>query len=91
MPPGWSEWHGSKNTYRFYGYQLLEDGQINTYGDPDEDPDNPADPASYSTDVYGQKAIDVIQRRAPSDQPFFLSVAYLAPHSGAPRDDARCA
>ena len=41
VPPGWSEWHGSKTTYRFYGYQLLEGGQINTYGSADEDPDDP--------------------------------------------------
>ncbi len=84
VPPGWSEWHGSKTTYRFYGYQLLENGQIVTYGNPDENPDAPADPASYSTDVYTDKAVDLIERRAPSSQPFFLSLAYLAPHNGAP-------
>ncbi|MFN8150670.1 MAG: sulfatase [Solirubrobacterales bacterium] len=90
VPPGWSEWHGSKTTYRFYGYQLLEDGQVNTYGSIDEDPDNPADPASYSTDVYTEKAVDLINRRAPSGTPFFLSVAYLAPHAGGP-NSGRCA
>lgn len=95
VPPGWSEWHGSKTTYRFYGYQLLENGQINTYGDPNENPDNPADPASYSTDVYTQKAVDIINQRSGSNTPFFLSLAYLAPHSGAPNSpanqpDGRC-
>jgi arylsulfatase A-like enzyme len=30
--------------------------------------------------------VEVIQRIAPEKQPFFLSVAYLAPHSGGPRD-----
>ena len=30
VPPGWSEWHGSKDTYRFYGYTLLEDGAART-------------------------------------------------------------
>jgi len=84
VPPGWSEWHGSKTTYRFYGYQLLEDGQINTYGSADENPDDPAQPGTYSTDVYSRKAVELIERRAPSRQPFFLSVAYLAPHSGGP-------
>ena len=88
VPPGWSEWHGSKDTYRFYGYTLLEDGALNTYGSPSEDPDNPADPASYSTDVYTDKAVELIDRRAPSNDPFFLSVAYLAPHSGAPNAPA---
>jgi len=84
VPAGWSEWHGSKRTYTFYGYQLLEDGRLVTYGDPDEDPDAPANPASYSSDVYTAKAVELIKRRAPSNDPFFLSVAYLAPHSGGP-------
>lgn len=85
VPPGWAEWHGSKDTYKFYGYKLLEDGELVQYGDPGEDPDNPADPASYSTDVYTEKALEIIDRRAPSDRPFFLSLAYLAPHSGGPQ------
>ena len=88
VPPGWSEWHGSKDTYRFYGYTLLEDGALNTYGSPSENPDSPANPASYSTDVYTDKAVELIGRRAPSNDPFFLSVAYLAPHSGAPNAPA---
>lgn len=83
VPPGWSEWHGSKSTYRFYGYGLLENGEVVTYGNPDENPDAPADPASYSTDVYTDKAVDLIQRRA-GGAPFFLSLAYLSPHSGGP-------
>ncbi len=88
VPPGWSEWHGSKTTYRFYGYGLLENGVVNTYGSASENPDNPADPASYSTDVYTQKAVDVINQRAGSKTPFFLSVAYLAPHAGGPNNGA---
>jgi N-acetylglucosamine-6-sulfatase len=85
VPPGWSEWHGSKDTYRFYGYQLLEDGELVQYGDREEDPDNPAQPETYSTDVYSDKAVKLIKERAPEERPFFLSLAYLAPHSGAPQ------
>ena len=95
VPPGWSEWHGSKTTYTYYGYKLFEDGQINTYGTNQENPDAPAQPETYSTDVYTDKAVDVINQRAPSDQPFFLSVAYLAPHGGGPNsgqyeENGRC-
>lgn len=36
-------------------------------GSFDENPDNPADPASYSTDVYTEKAVDLINRRAQRD------------------------
>ena len=89
VPPGWSDWHGSKKTYFYYGYQLLEAGQVVTYGSVNEDPDAPADPDSYSTDVFTDKAVAAIADRAPSDQPFFLSLSYLAPHSGQP-DGGRC-
>ena len=44
-------------------------------------------PEDYQTDVYAQKAVDIVRRLAPSDQPFYLKVAFLAPHSGAPRTD----
>jgi N-acetylglucosamine-6-sulfatase len=88
VPAGWSEWHGSKQTYVFYGYELLEDGQRVAYGSNTEDPDAPAAPATYSTDVYTDKAIELILSRAPDRRPFFLSLAYLAPHSGGPNPDA---
>ncbi|MFN8111744.1 MAG: sulfatase [Solirubrobacterales bacterium] len=84
VPPGWSDWHGSKKTYFYYGYQLLEAGQVVTYGSETENPDTPADPDSYSTDVFTDKAVATIADRAPSDQPFFLSLNYLAPHEGQP-------
>ncbi len=60
-----------------YGYTLNENGSVVHYGT------TPAveDPATYQTDVYSAKAADFIRRRAPSDKPFFLSVAPLASHS----------
>jgi arylsulfatase A-like enzyme len=75
IPPGWTEWHGSTRTYQFYGYQLNEQGTLVNFG-------STAD--QYSSDVYTQKAIDLIRARAPEKQPFFLSLAYLAPHGGGP-------
>ena len=75
IPPGWSEWRGSvdPSTYRYTGYTLNEEGTLSTY-------------AGYQTDVYAAKAVNAIERRAPLARPFFLSVAFLAPHSGAPAD-----
>lgn len=77
IPPGWAEWYGSvdPSTYRMWGYTLNEDGVLLTYGSPDVE-----DPALYQTDVYAGKAVDYIRRKAPADQPFFLSFAPLAPH-----------
>jgi len=84
IPPGWSEWRGSTRTYDFYGYELNEGGTLTTYGSLTDNPDSPPDPSQYSTDVYTAKAVDFINRRAPSQQPFFLWLNYLAPHSGGP-------
>jgi N-acetylglucosamine-6-sulfatase len=75
IPPGWTEWHGSTRTYQFYGYQLNEQGALVDYG---------TTPDQYSTDVYTQKAVDLIHSQAPERKPFFLSLAYLAPHGGGP-------
>jgi N-acetylglucosamine-6-sulfatase len=84
VPPGWTEWYGSidPSTYQFYNYTLNENGRLVTYG---------SDPASYQADVYSRKAVDAVRRLAPAAAPFFLSVAFLAPHSGGPResDDPR--
>ena len=86
-PPGWNEWYGSLDnpdgftggTYTAYGYTLNENGKIVHYGTtPDA-----VDPGTYQTDVYSQKAADFIRRRAPSNKPFYLSVAPRDPHAEA--------
>ena len=79
VPPGWSEWYGSTDpqTYRFYNYRLNENGRLVNYG---------TGAANYQTDVYNRKAVELVRRLAPGSKPFFLSVAFLAPHSGGPRD-----
>jgi N-acetylglucosamine-6-sulfatase len=85
VPPGWTDWHGAvdPSTYLMYGYTLNENGTLNTYGSPTVE-----DPALYQTDVYRQKAIDVIRRPRDPSHPLFLSVAFLAPHSEAGRATA---
>jgi N-acetylglucosamine-6-sulfatase len=77
VPPGWTEWHGAVDgsTYRMWGYTLNENGRRRTYGSPFAQ-----DPRLYQTDVYSRKAVDFIKRRASGRRPFFLSVAFLAPH-----------
>ena len=79
VPPGWGEWHGSvdPSTYRYYNYTLNENGRLVTYG---------TGAANYQTDVYARKAVDIIGRQVADPRPFFLSVAFLAPHSGGPRE-----
>ncbi len=78
VPPGWTEWYGSvdPSTYFMWGYTLNENGTRRTYGRP-----GVQDPALYQTDVYRAKAEDFIQRRSGPGKPFYLSVAFLAPHA----------
>ena len=80
IPPGWSEWHGAVDptTYRFYNYTLNEGGTLNTFCATPQ-------PSCYQTDVYRDKANEIIRRRA-TQGPFFLWVAFLGNHSGAPRE-----
>ena len=80
IPPGWSEWRGAVDptTYRYYNYTLNENGTLTTYCAVPE-------PSCYQTDVERDKANEIIRRRAPGG-PFFLWVAFLANHSGAPRE-----
>jgi N-acetylglucosamine-6-sulfatase len=79
VPAGWDEWFGSTDpsTYRFYNYTLNENGRLVNRGNAQTD---------YQADVYTAKAVDAVKRLAPRAEPFFLSVAYLAPHSGGPRE-----
>ena len=79
IPPGWGEWYGTPDpsTYRYLGYTINENGKLVTYG-------NAA--ADYKTDVEARKAVDIIGRQVLDPRPFFLWVAFLAPHSGGPRD-----
>ena len=83
IPPGWSEWHGAvdPSTYRYYGYTLNEDGVLHTYCSRPE-------PSCYQTDLYRDKADAMIRSRAATAgvQPWFMWVAFLANHSGAPHE-----
>jgi N-acetylglucosamine-6-sulfatase len=81
IPPGWTDWHGSVDptTYRYYNYTLNENGQLNTYCATPQ-------ASCYQTDVYRDKANDLIRGRAGQSSPWFMWVAFLADHSGGPRE-----
>ncbi len=77
VPTGWSEWHGSTDpsTYQMWGYRLNEPNGSHKYGKfPIQNP------AKYSTDVYGAKAVKVVKQQAKTPGPFYMQVAFLAPH-----------
>ncbi len=76
VPPGFDVWNGTvdPSTYSYYGFTVNENGALRTY------------PGQYSTDFFAARARGLIALAAPSRRPFFMSVAFLAPHSGAPRE-----
>jgi arylsulfatase A-like enzyme len=77
VPPGWLDWHATvdKSTYQMWGYTINDNGIPQTYGDFDVE-----DPALYQTDVLRDRALEVIGGRARDRRPFFLSLAFVAPH-----------
>jgi N-acetylglucosamine-6-sulfatase len=76
VPPGFTDWHGTvdPSTYNFYNFTVSENGVPRAYT------------GVYSTDFIAARANELIAAAAPSGQPFFMSVAFVAPHSGAPRE-----
>jgi arylsulfatase A-like enzyme len=76
VPPGWSEWRAAApDTQAVYGYTLNENGTLVNYGEA---------PGAFKQDVLTGKAVGLVNRRAPSAQPFFLWLTYTAPHMGGP-------
>jgi len=73
IPPGWHQWYSpvDQTAAHMFNYTLNENGLFREYGDRTRE---------YQTDVYKRKAMRFISREAPKPQPFFLTVATLAPH-----------
>src|SRR5581483_2552461 len=76
VPPGWSEWHAGVDL-AYLGGTMSDDGKLDRL---------PSTEAGYQTDVWSRMAQDLIARRAPSTQPFFLWLTPHVPHTGGPRD-----
>lgn len=68
IPPGWDEWHVFVQQH-YFNYRLAENDTVTTFG---------AAPADYATDVISAKAVEFIM--TAEGQPFFLHVAFNAPH-----------
>jgi arylsulfatase A-like enzyme len=70
IPPGWTVWQGMRSI-RFFNHVFIENGVEVRYG---------AEEADYLTDVQREKAKAFITDAVEHDQPFFLIVAFKAPH-----------
>ena len=81
VPPGWTRMARAEDPNAYYGYDLIEDGQLVRYGDPTRTrrpPPRPTRPTSTPT------RRSTSSPRAPLGEPYFLWVAYNAPHTGEP-------
>jgi len=81
IPSGWNDWVSGvgESVFNYEEWQTNENGQI--FNRPGLD-----HPGEHQTDFYGRRAAELIDQAAPSAQPFFLSLTFPAPHSGAPVD-----
>lgn len=85
IPAGWDEWFGALDSTEnsYFNYVVNQNGELVRYGTNNND---------YKTDVYSRLASGAIERRAqagPSADPFFMFLAFTAPHlpaTPAPRD-----
>ena len=81
IPPGWNDWISGvgESVFDYRQWQMNENGTIVWRPGPDH-------PGEHQTDFFGRRAAELIDKAAPSEQPFYLSLTFPAPHSGAPRD-----
>jgi N-acetylglucosamine-6-sulfatase len=73
IPLGWDEWRVpvEHTGFQMWNYTMNENGTLNFYGDSESD---------YQTDVLARMAEQFVLRNSSRREPFFLSVATLAPH-----------
>ena len=84
VPPGWSDWYAAFDappgvripggTYNYLDQPLNHDGRIERR------------PGRYSTTTTGDIATSLIDRYSATPSPFFLYLAFVAPHIGNPDD-----
>jgi N-acetylglucosamine-6-sulfatase len=69
--PGFDDWFGFLEPPGYYHYAVSDNGTPESFGDR---------PADYSTDVLTRHAKGFVRESASDTQPFFLWLAYHAPH-----------
>jgi N-acetylglucosamine-6-sulfatase len=81
VPPGWDDWHGAPHSsaFNYSQWRVNENGSLVEYP-VDEHPDE------YLTDYHGRRASELIEQASPGEQPFYLQVWFVAPHTARPRD-----
>ena len=73
--PGWNMWIAALEPRRYLKYELRVNRKIVEFGRNLK--------KDYLTNVINSRVNQVIRKRAPQQQPFFLQVDHMAPHAGA--------
>ena len=79
VPPGWDRWISplQGSTYNYTNFRVSVDGVVREV-------------QQYSTDYFGDQAVDFVAGAVDSDVPLFLYLSLVAPHDGQPHtDDAK--
>jgi N-acetylglucosamine-6-sulfatase len=81
IPTGWTDWHASPHSaaFNYATWKVNENGVLRNYPSADH-------PGEHQTDFTTRRAVELIDAAAPGDRPFLLSLWYVAPHRGGPRD-----
>lgn len=84
VPPGWTDWYASfgppkgsgisGGTYNYLDQPINHDGRIERHR------------GRYSTVTTGDIATSLVDRYAKQRDPFFMYLAYVAPHDGTPHE-----
>ena len=73
IPPGWDWWIGLVGNSHYYNYSLSVNGTKEKHAnDPDKD---------YFTDVIKRRALQFLNERGPSTDPFFMMLSTPACHA----------
>ena len=77
VPAGWNDWLVplEPTVYNYERWRMNENGQILELP-------GPVRPTEFQTDYLARRASELIERTAPTRQPFFLSLTFPAPHVG---------
>jgi N-acetylglucosamine-6-sulfatase len=68
IPPGWTDWHGLVFPDLYLDWAINDNGVVTHH-------------TSYQTDGLTDRAVSFIASQAGASQPFFLWLAYFAPHN----------
>jgi arylsulfatase A-like enzyme len=73
VPPGWTDWNATvgATTYRYFRPSISDNGDVTAY-------------ARYSTDLFSDLTVDVLDDPTRAERPWYMWVNYVAPHVGRP-------